>query len=129
MVQFKVLSGKMAGTEQVARRFPFRMGRGQDAHLRLEDPGVWDDHARVEFRPSEGFVLIAEGDALLAVNDQPVRERLLRSGDRISAGSARMSFWLAETRQRGLTLREAMAWGCVGLATAGQLTLLYWLLR
>ena len=50
MVQFKIVSGKMAGTEQVARRFPFRIGRSAEADLRLEDDGVWDDHLELSVK-------------------------------------------------------------------------------
>ena len=51
---------------QVARRFPVQIGRNAQAHLRLEDEGVWDDHARIELRHGEGFYLEAHEHALLA---------------------------------------------------------------
>ena len=129
MIQFSVLSGKMAGTQTVARRFPFHIGREADANLRLEDAGVWDRHARLDFKAAEGFRLSALGDALVTVNGQSVRETLLRNGDRLGIGLVQLRFWLAETRQRGLRLREGLVWSCVLLVTLGQLALLYWLLR
>ena len=129
MIQLNTLSGKMAGTQTVARRFPFRVGRAAAADLRLDDAGVWDQHFRLDFKPAEGLVLTAEGEALVTVNDQPLKETVLRNGDRLGAGSARLQFWLAETRQRGLRLREAFAWGCIGLVTAAQVALLLLLLR
>ena len=129
MVQLQVLSGKMAGTQTVARRFPFHVGREGAANLQLDDAGVWDRHARLDFRAAEGFRLTALGDALVTVNDQSVRETLLRNGDHINIGSVQLRFWLAETRQRGLKLREGLVWSCVLLVTLGQLALLYWLLR
>lgn len=129
MIQFNVLSGKMAGTQTVARRFPFRVGREAGADLRLPDAGVWDQHFRLDFKPAEGLVLTAQGEALVTVNDQPVRETLLRNGDRLGVGSARLQFWLAETRQRGLRLREAFAWASIVFVTLAQLALLHLLLR
>jgi predicted component of type VI protein secretion system len=129
MVQFSVLSGRQAGTRWVARRFPFCIGRGDGTHLQLDAPGVWDQHARLDFKRNEGFCLTALGDALVTVNDKPVRDAVLRNGDHIGLGSARVQFWLAETRQRSLWWREAAAWSCVGLFTLGQIGLLHWLLR
>jgi pSer/pThr/pTyr-binding forkhead associated (FHA) protein len=128
MVQLNILSGKMAGTQTVARRFPFHVGREAGADLRLSNAGVWDKHFRLDFKPAEGFILTAQGDALVTVNDQPVRETILRNGDLLGVGSTRLQFWLAETRQRGLRLREAFAWGSIALVTLAQLALLYFLL-
>lgn len=129
MIQFTALSGQQAGTHWVARRFPFCIGCGEGAHLQLNEPGVWEQHARLDFKRDAGFCLTALGDALVAVNGQPVRETLLRNGDRIIVGAAQVQFWLAETRQRRLGWRETLAWGCVGAFILGQLGLIYWLLR
>ena len=129
MIQFNVLSGRMAGARTVARRFPFHLGRDSAADLQLDDPGVWDRHARVDFKAGEGFALVAVGDALITVNNQPVRETVLHNGDHVSLGSVRLSFWLAETRQRGLRFRESLVWACALGVTLVQVGLLYWLLR
>jgi len=128
MVQLQVLSGPLAGTSVVARQFPFCVGRAPDAALRLEAPGVWEQHARLEFHPGDGFRLAAVGDALVTVNDQPVRETVLRNGDRITLGSVQLRFALASVRQRSLSGREALVWGCVVLVTLVQVVLLYRLL-
>ena len=40
MLQLSILSGKTAGTEWVARRFPVRIGRAPDSDLKLEDAGI-----------------------------------------------------------------------------------------
>lgn len=125
MVQFDVLSGNMAGARTVARRFPFHVGRAAGNDLRLDDGGVWDRHFRLDFRPGEGFVLTPEGEALITVNDQPSAQTVLRNGDRLGLGSARLQFWLAETSQRGLTAREVFAWACIGAVTLAQIALIY----
>ena len=129
MIQLNVLSGKMAGSHTVARHFPFHVGRQAGAGLRLDDAGVWDNHLRLDFRPAQGLVLTAQGEALVSVNDRPVKEAVLRNGDLVDVGSARLQFWLAETRQRGLRMREAFIWGCLLLVTLAQLALLCLLQR
>jgi pSer/pThr/pTyr-binding forkhead associated (FHA) protein len=129
MVQLKVLSGKKAGTIWVARRFPVRIGRSAASDLQLEEDGVWDEHLHLDFNPAEGIVLRAQPDALASVNGQPVRQTVLRNGDAIEIGSLIMQFWLSETRQAGLRLREGLTWAGIAGISLGQVGLIYWLLH
>ena len=128
MIQFSILSGKKAGTLWVARRFPVRIGRDDASDLQVEEPGVWDQHLRVDFIPADGFVLSAQTNALAAVNGQSVQETVLRSGDLIEAGSLKLQFWLSETRQAGLRGRELLTWAAIASVSLGQIALIYWLL-
>jgi pSer/pThr/pTyr-binding forkhead associated (FHA) protein len=129
MVQLKVLSGKKAGTSWVARRFPVRIGRSSADDLQLEESGVWQQHLKLDFIPAEGIVLSAQPDALATVNGQPVHQAVLRNGDTIEIGSLRMQFWLSETRQSGLRVREGLTWAGIAAVSLGQIGLIYWLLR
>jgi pSer/pThr/pTyr-binding forkhead associated (FHA) protein len=129
MVQLEILSGKKAGTQWVARHFPVRLGRAAAADLCLEDGGVWDQHLELGFDPPRGFVLAVQPDALATVNGEPVREAVLRNGDCIEIGSVKLRFWLGETRQAGLRIREGLTWIALAAITAGQIALIYWLLR
>src|SRR5438874_5285771 len=129
MVELKILSGNKAGTSWVTRRFPVRIGRSAQSDLRLDDAGVWDQHLRLDLRRGEGFVLRAETDALATINSQTVAEPiLLRNGDRIAIGAARLQFWLASPRQRGLAFREWLTWLGIGVVTLSQLVLIYFVL-
>ena len=129
MVQLKVLSGKRAGTTWVARRFPVRIGRSGATDLQLEEVGVWDQHLQLDFDPAEGIVLNVQQNALASVNGQPVHQAVLRNGDAIEIGSLRMQFWLSETRQAGLRLREGLTWAAIAAISLGQIGLIYWILR
>ncbi len=129
MIQFSILSGKKAGASWVARRFPVRIGRAAGSDLQVEDPGVWDQHLQVDFIPADGFVLSTQPDVRVAVNAQPVHEVVLHSGDVIEAGSLKLQFWLSETRQTGLRLREGLTWTTIAAISLGQIALIYWLLR
>ncbi len=128
MVYLDVLSGKMAGTRWVVRHFPVRIGRAGGAHLRLEEDGVWDEHLLLGL-DREGFCLTVQSSALARVNGQPVTQTYLRNGNTIELGLVRLQFWLDRVRQRNLRLAEWVSWICLGLVTAGQIGLLYWLLR
>jgi hypothetical protein len=129
MVQLKILSGKKAGTTWVARRFPVRIGRSSAADLQLEESGLWDQHLQLDFNPQEGILLSAQPDALVTVNGRFVRQALLRNGDAIDIGSLRLQFWLGETRQTGLRVREGVTWAGIAAVCLGQVGLIYWLLR
>ena len=128
MIQLNVLSGKKAGSRTVVRHFPFRVGRAPDNDLQLGDDGVWDEHLTLGFE-SGGFNLAVASGALVAVNGGPFQNQTLRNGDIITIGSAKLQFWLAAARQRGLRFREFFVWALIAAITAGQFALIYWLLR
>jgi pSer/pThr/pTyr-binding forkhead associated (FHA) protein len=129
MIQFNILSGKKAGAQSVARRFPFGVGRAAENELQLEDDGVWDRHLTLEFQKQEGFRLTTSANALATVNGEPVQDAILRNGDTITIGSAKLQFWLAAARQRGLRGRELFVWTLIVAVTAAQIVLVYWLIR
>ena len=129
MVQLEILSGNKAGTAWVARRFPVRINRSPTADVRLEEAGVWDEHLTLGFDRDTGFTLNVAPQALAAVNGQPVQQATLRNGDWIELGSAKIRFWLGETRQQSLRVREWLTWVALVAITGGQIALIYWLLR
>jgi len=129
MIQLNILSGKKAGTQTVARHFPFRIGRAAGSNLQLDDDGVWNQHLVLEFQKQEGFKLATAPNALATVNNEPVQSKILRNGDTITIGSVKIQFWLATARQRGLRLREGFVWALLVSVTLGQFALIYWLIR
>ncbi len=129
MVQLKILSGKKAGAVYVARRFPVRIGRAAAAHLRLEEDGVWDQHLQLDLNRADGFHLSTQSGALATVNGAPLAPTPLRNGDTFEIGSLKVQFWLSETRQRGLRLREWLTWGAIAAISLGQVAVIYLLLR
>ena len=128
MVQFKFLSGKMAGTSLEARRFPVRLGRSAKADVRIQEPGVWDEHLRINYLPKEGFELVAFPTALVTINHHPVHRALLKPGDNIEVGSLRLQFWLSETKQKSSVFRERLTWFGIALICLAQVALVYLLL-
>ena len=129
MIELHILAGKKAGSHSVVRRFPFRIGRARGNDLQLNDDGAWDQHLTLEFHRREGFKLAAAQNALVMINNQPVQVALLRNGDVITLGSAKLQFWLAAARQRGLWLRERLVWALLAAIIACQFILIYRLVR
>lgn len=129
MVQLRIISGTRAGDLRVIRHFPFRIGRSVENDLCLEDAGVWENHLTLEFQKNEGFILQAAPDAFAAINEEPQTSARLRNGDIISFGSAKIQFWLAAPRQRGLRLQEFFVWALLAAVTILQLALIYSLLK
>jgi len=129
MVQLNILSGKRAGGQTVARRFPFRIGRAAGNELQLEDDGIWDRHVVLEFQCESGFTLATAPNALASVNNRPVLTAVLRNGDLITLGSVQLQFWLGAARQRGLRTGEFFVWTLVVAVTSAQFALIYWLIQ
>jgi len=129
MVQLKILSGQMAGTSWVARHFPVRVGRSASSDIQIEEHGVWDDHFQITLSPAAGYVLATHPEASVTVNGQPVHQANLRNGDVLEVGSLKIQFWLSEVPQRGLAIREGVVWAILAATCAGQVALIYWLVR
>ncbi|MGA2786494.1 MAG: FHA domain-containing protein [Verrucomicrobiota bacterium] len=129
MIQLNILSGKKAGAQSAARRFPFRVGRAAGNELQLDDDGVWDQHLTLEFNRQEGFTLATASNALTTINGEPLQAAVLRNGDIITLGSAKLQFWLAAAPQRSLRAREVFVWLLLTAVTAAQFALIYWLVR
>jgi hypothetical protein len=129
MIQLKILSGGKAGTNFVTREFPFVIGRSPGAQLRLEEPGVWDQHLRVELSLQEGFALRVQPSALASVNGEACQSTRLRNGDLIEIGSVKLQFWLSEVDQPSTVWRERCTWIFLAGAVLVQLGLIFWLIR
>ena len=78
-------------------KFPFVIGRGEEADLVLGDAGVSRKHAAIE--EQEGKVLIRDLDSLngIFVNDHFTSEFSLQDGDRITIGSYILQVVLARS--------------------------------
>ena len=129
MVLLQLLNDPASGTEHSARRFPFRIGRAPGSDLRLTAAGVWDHHAELHLHQNREFVLTAKANASMLVNGHPVAQSVLRNGDLIDLGGARLRFSLAPPIPRGLQLREALTWIALGALFVIQVALIYWLLN
>ena len=127
MLQLKILTGKRAGAQWVARRFPVRIGRAADADLSLEEAGVWDSHVEIAVDPAKGFVLSLQPGAFASINSQPVEQAVLRDGDLLELGAVKLQFSLSPTRHRSLRVREVLTWIALALLCLGQVALIYWL--
>ena len=86
------------------------------------------EHLTLGFE-SGGVNLAVAPARLVAVNGGPFQNQTLRNGDIITVGSAKLQFWLAAARQRGLRTRELFVWALMAAVTAAQLVLIYWLIR
>jgi hypothetical protein len=122
-IQLELLSSRQDPTLWTIERFPCVIGRGPSANLRLEEPGFWEEHLRLDVRASKGVELRVLGDALATVNSQPVSNRVLKNGDVIEVGASQLRFWLGPNRQRDYRLRETLTW----IALAALLAVEIWL--
>lgn len=126
IVELQLLSGKMAGRRVAARRFPFSIGRSEDADLQLDEAGVWPAHARIRLDASEGFVLEAV-DGLVQVNCQPVTLHRLKNGDVMRVGPVDLRFAIAPAHQKKLVIHELVQWAVFAGTVVMQLLLVWYL--
>jgi predicted component of type VI protein secretion system len=119
MIQLNVLTGAAAGHRFQATTFPVSVGRSADCSLSLTDPGVFERHFEIQFS-ADGFSLLPHEHAVISVNGAAViQPALLRNGDVIGAGYAKLQFSLGPMRQKSLRFREAFTWLLVlGVAAA-----------
>jgi len=127
MFHLSLLSGKMAGLCIEVRHFPFRVGRAHKNDLAIEESGVWAEH--LEFtREGDLCAVKAFESASVAVNGVPTCQIVLRNGDQIEFGAAKLRFELAPVRLRGLRGREIAIWLALGAVFLFQFWLIYRLL-
>ncbi len=129
MLQLKIVSGKKAGDEIIARRFPFRIGRGSANDLALDGNGVFEKHLDIDLRGKE-FVLKTQPNTFVAVaGQQKISDAVLRNGDLIEIGENKLLFNLSPNKQRGLNGRELAIWIGLVVVSLFQIALIIWLRR
>jgi predicted component of type VI protein secretion system len=135
VIQLQSLSGRTAGQQYLARRFPVQIGRASDCHVQVEEAGVWDRHAAIVLQPDGTFVLRVNSPALASINSEPIQGEsgsapgILHNGDVIELGSAKIRFSLSPTRHRDFRLRELLAWLAFAALCLGQVAFIYLLER
>ena len=114
MLHVDILTGRMAGTNFVIRHFPFRVGRGPNSHLRIEESGVWEDHLTVELAKDLAIQASFAEEALGVVNGEKTGLAKLRNGDTVDLGSVKLLFWFSPPIQASFASREILTFGLVG---------------
>jgi hypothetical protein len=129
MIQLRILSGKKAGAETVARHFPFYVGRATNCQLSLDEPGIWDRHFQINLISPEGFVLTTEPNTSVIIEGKTVQHAVLRNGETIEIGLTKILFGLSPTLQKSLAIRERLTWIVLAGLCLGQIALIYQMLR
>ena len=129
MIQLRVVSGAKAGDQFICGEFPVTIGRAADSGFVLQDAGVWDHHAELNLSNECDFHFRVFRDAIASVNGSPTREAIIRNGDILELGAARLQFWFCQTRQGSLRIREALTWAGLVILSAAQVALIWSLLQ
>ena len=124
MLLLRVTDHRGAVTEHLTDHFPYRIGRSTAADLRLDSPGVFDDHAVIALDDCGRYAIAARGSSLLLINGVQASTAPLRSGDEIALGGSRVLVSLAPARQTGLRSTEAMVWSLLFLVFVAEIALI-----
>ena len=125
MIEIAVLdSSSNPSSSFLLHRFPAIIGHCVNADVALTAPGVWERHAEIHLDHAQGFRITTCGDALTGVNGTPCKQAVLKNGDRLEVGGARLRFWLRSASQRKFRAREIATWIALGLLAAAQVALI-----
>ena len=90
--ELTIESGPDAGRTYRAAENALRLGRSPDNDLILRDPATSGHHARVERRGEQFWIVDLGSTNGTTVNSEPVQERQLNHGDRITIGQNAVHF-------------------------------------
>ena len=83
----KVASGLIAGKQFILYRNPTVIGSSPKSEIYLfKDPQIMGKHAAINNHDGD-FILTAIDNSMVLVNDQPIQQQKLSSGDRIKIGN------------------------------------------
>ncbi len=94
--QLTIDSGPDSGNNRRAGDAALRVGRSPDNDLILRDPATSGHHARVERRGQQFWIVDLGSTNGTLVNGEPVQEKELNHGDRITIGQNAVSFVIVE---------------------------------
>jgi pSer/pThr/pTyr-binding forkhead associated (FHA) protein len=91
-VQLLIESGPDSGQKFKMSSSTVRVGRSPDNDLILRDPATSGHHARLERRGSQYFITDLGSTNGTLVNGEPVQEKELKHGDKITVGQNAVKF-------------------------------------
>ena len=94
--QLTIDSGPDAGNNHRAGEAAMRVGRSPDNDMVLRDPATSGHHARIERRGQQFWIVDLGSTNGTLVNGEPVQEKELNHGDRITIGQNAVSFGIVE---------------------------------
>jgi pSer/pThr/pTyr-binding forkhead associated (FHA) protein len=89
-------AGPDAGHSHRATDRALRLGRSPDNDIILRDPATSGHHARVERRGDQFWIVDLGSTNGTLVNGEPIQEKELSNGDRITIGQNAVNFSLIE---------------------------------
>jgi pSer/pThr/pTyr-binding forkhead associated (FHA) protein len=90
--ELTIESGPDAGHTHRAGDTALRLGRSPDNDLILRDPATSGHHARVELRGEQFWIVDLGSTNGTLVNGEPIQEKVLNHGDRITIGQNAVHF-------------------------------------
>jgi pSer/pThr/pTyr-binding forkhead associated (FHA) protein len=94
--QLTVESGPDAGNNHRAGDAALRVGRSPDNDMVLRDPATSGHHARIERRGQQFWIVDLGSTNGTLVNGEPIQEKELNHGDRITVGQNAVGFAIVE---------------------------------
>jgi hypothetical protein len=115
MFSLTVVNGKQQGQSIQLTKYPFVIGKNQEAQMRLPDVGVWDDHLAIELILGESPTIKRLGEGSININSEPIENSTLRNGDLITIGAAKLRFNSVPAKRKSLLFQNGASWAAMAL--------------
>lgn len=108
----------------VVDSFPYKIGRSSAADLRFQGPGVWDDHATIQYDAAQRkYRIVAAPESVLLINGERLAEKVIVPGDKLQIGSVSLNISLSPVSGASLRITEAVFWFVFSALVAVQVLL------
>lgn len=129
MVELELLRSDQESTTYPVSKFPCLIGRGSRCDVRVNEPGVWVEHAEITLEPDGAFRIKKKGDGSLLLRGESVDETGLHTSDIIDLGGTKLRFRLSAVRPSSQILGGWIFWGSLVLVVATMIALMITLPR
>ncbi|MGB0579899.1 MAG: FHA domain-containing protein [Limisphaerales bacterium] len=124
MVEFELLRSDPEPTALPVSKFPCVIGRGSRCDIRLNEPGVWVEHAELTIQSDNSFRIEKRGDGALLLNGESITESELNTSDILDLGGIKLRFRLSAVHPDAQSHADWIFWGTIALVVATMIGLM-----
>lgn len=124
MVELELVRSDQDSKTFPVSKFPCVIGRGSRCDIRLNEPGIWVEHAEITLQPDNSFRIEKKGDGSLLLKGEAITQAEIHAGDIIDLGGVKLRFRLAPVHPGAQSVGDWLFWGSVALVVVAMVTLM-----
>ena len=118
MVELELVRSGQDSTTFPVSNYPCVIGRGSRCDIRLNEPGVWGEHAEITLQADNSFRIEKKGDGSLLLNGEPITDSELHTSDVLDLGGIKLRFRLSAVHPDAQSHGDWIFWGTIVLVVA-----------